>query len=70
MLECLVHGSLSVRNGDLDEALEDFNMYLDSSPDAFGYCTRGIVKHLKNDYGGALEDFNSAIELNQKCAAG
>jgi len=37
--------------------------------DAKAYFNRGGIKSERKDYGGALQDYNKAIEINSKNAA-
>ena len=53
--------------GDIDGALNDFNIAIKLKPNVSDwYFVRGIAKNDKGDIEGAFNDFNSAIKLNSK----
>jgi len=63
-------GNNNFQNGNVDEALKDYNKAIELNPDYFkAYNNRAILKSskLQND-NEALKDFNKAIEINPNYA--
>lgn len=63
-------GLVLADKGDLDGAINEFNIAIEKNPDfADSYHRRGGVKLRKGDMDAALADFNKAIQTNPDLAA-
>ena len=54
-------------SGDLESAIRDFTDAIEEAPkEAFCYYRRGWCKEMAGDRKGALEDYDTGIELNDE----
>jgi len=61
----LGRGSVYMKIGDADKALEDFSKAIERNPDSYdAYFSRAGVLSEREDYEAAISDLNNALDLN------
>lgn len=63
--ELFEKASNAYKKGNYNEAIKYYSLYIQKYPnDPHAYMNRGVVKFELEDYGGAIQDYSKAIELN------